>query len=223
MAERARVVVIGGGVGGASIAYHLAEAGCTDVVLVERSELTSGSTFHSAGLVGQLRSSLPLTRMMMHSVDVYRRLALANEFRWINLPSLVIALTLAHLATPQYALVATENRVLVLRKNLGSKTVKEVSSSFDRGSCSVTTQIRTSGIKMKTRFGDSPRSYTAPTFLAADVEAFEAALHPFSAQKGRGWGAVEQVPPTSGPTAYHQLHTNGIERSARAEGDFSGQ
>lgn len=74
MAERARVVVIGGGVGGASIAYHLAEAGCTDVVLVERSELTSGSTFHSAGLVGQLRSSLPLTRMMMHSVDVYRRL-----------------------------------------------------------------------------------------------------------------------------------------------------
>ena len=54
MTDRARVVVIGGGVGGASIAYHLAEAGCTDVVLVERAELTSGSTFHSAGLVGQL-------------------------------------------------------------------------------------------------------------------------------------------------------------------------
>ncbi|MGB2758019.1 MAG: hypothetical protein WBD02_10210 [Acidimicrobiia bacterium] len=176
-----------------------------------------------SGLISRSTLTWFVAVLALASFDVYRRLALANEFRWINLPSLVIALTLAHLATPQYALVATENRVLVLRKNLGSKTVKEVSSSFDRGSCSVTTQIRTSGIKMKTRFGDSPRSYTAPTFLAADVEAFEAALHPFSAQKGRGWGAVEQVPPTSGPTAYHQLHTNGIERSARAEGDFSGQ
>ena len=74
MGDDARVVVIGAGVGGASIAYHLAEAGCTDVLVLDRGEPTSGSTFHSAGLVGQLRSSLPLTRMMMHSVDVYRRL-----------------------------------------------------------------------------------------------------------------------------------------------------
>src|SRR5215471_14404951 len=74
MRERARAVVIGGGVGGCSILYWLARLGWDDVVLVERADLTSGSTFHSAGLVGQLRSSLPLTRMMMHSVDVYRRL-----------------------------------------------------------------------------------------------------------------------------------------------------
>jgi glycine cleavage system aminomethyltransferase T/glycine/D-amino acid oxidase-like deaminating enzyme len=72
--DHARVVIIGAGVGGSSIAYHLAEAGCTDVLVLERAEPTSGSTFHSAGLVGQLRASLPLTRMMMHSVDVYRRL-----------------------------------------------------------------------------------------------------------------------------------------------------
>lgn len=74
MRDHARVVVIGAGVGGASIAYHLAEAGCSDVLVLDRAEPTSGSTFHSAGLVGQLRASLPLTRMMMHSVDVYRRL-----------------------------------------------------------------------------------------------------------------------------------------------------
>ena len=74
MRARARVVIVGGGVGGASIAWHLAEAGCTDVLVIERSEITSGSTFHSAGLVGQLRGSLPLTRMMMHSVALYRRL-----------------------------------------------------------------------------------------------------------------------------------------------------
>ena len=74
MAESYRAVVIGGGVGGASIAYHLTELGWQDVLLVDRSELTSGSTFHSAGLVGQLRSSVSLTRMMMYGAELYRRL-----------------------------------------------------------------------------------------------------------------------------------------------------
>ncbi len=69
----ARCVIIGGGVGGTSIAYHLAKLGYDDVVLLERAELTSGSTFHSAGLVGQLRGSVSLTKMMMHSVELYRR------------------------------------------------------------------------------------------------------------------------------------------------------
>jgi glycine cleavage system T protein len=76
---RARVVVIGGGVGGASVAHHLAKRGETDVVLVERGELTSGSTFHSAGLVGQLRGSVTLTRMMMYSAELYRELAADPE------------------------------------------------------------------------------------------------------------------------------------------------
>lgn len=70
----ARVVIVGGGVGGASIACHLAELGETDVVLVDRDELTSGSTFHSAGLVGQLRADPTLTRMNMYSVELYRKL-----------------------------------------------------------------------------------------------------------------------------------------------------
>jgi 4-methylaminobutanoate oxidase (formaldehyde-forming) len=72
--EQARAVVIGGGVGGTSITYHLAELGWKDVILLERAELTSGSTFHSAGLVGQLRASPTLTRMMLYGVDLYRRL-----------------------------------------------------------------------------------------------------------------------------------------------------
>ena len=74
MKGRARAVVVGGGAGGASIAYWLTRLGWNDVVLCERAELTSGSTFHSAGLVGQLRGSLSLTRMMMRSVDLYRKL-----------------------------------------------------------------------------------------------------------------------------------------------------
>src|SRR4051812_49134626 len=91
--DRARVVIIGGGVGGASIAYHLAELGVRDVVLLERDQLTSGSTFHSAGLVGQLRGSVSLTRMMMHSVELYRRLKDESEFDpgWVECGSLRLA------------------------------------------------------------------------------------------------------------------------------------
>ena len=77
--DAARCVIIGGGVGGTSIAYHLAKLSYRDVILVDRAELTSGSTFHSAGLVGQLRGSVSLTKMMMHSVDVYRGLAEESE------------------------------------------------------------------------------------------------------------------------------------------------
>ena len=72
--DRARIVIIGGGVGGASVAHHLAERGERDVLLVERSELTSGSTFHSAGLVGQLRSDPVLTSMNVYSAQLYAEL-----------------------------------------------------------------------------------------------------------------------------------------------------
>ena len=89
--ERARVVIVGGGVGGTSIAYHLAKLGERDVVLVDRAELTSGSTFHSAGLVGQLRGSVSLTRMMMDSVALYRRLGEACG--WVECGGLRLACT----------------------------------------------------------------------------------------------------------------------------------
>src|SRR5207302_382003 len=72
--ERARVVVVGGGVIGCSCLYHLAKQGWTDSVLVEQFQLTHGSTWHSAGLVGQLRSSISLTRMMQYSVGLYTEL-----------------------------------------------------------------------------------------------------------------------------------------------------
>ena len=62
------------GSAGASVAHHLVERGERDVLLVERAELTSGSTFHSAGLVGQLRADPALTRMNAWSADLYRRL-----------------------------------------------------------------------------------------------------------------------------------------------------
>ena len=72
--SQAQVVIIGGGVGGCSIAYHLTLMGWKDVLILERHELTSGSTWHSAGLVGQMRSDANLTRMMHYSTDLYKRL-----------------------------------------------------------------------------------------------------------------------------------------------------
>ncbi len=93
MVSRARAVVIGGGVGGCAILYWLARLGWNDVVLCERADLTSGSTFHSAGLVGQLRGSLSLTRMMMSSVDLYRSLGdeVGLETGWREVGSLRLA------------------------------------------------------------------------------------------------------------------------------------
>jgi 4-methylaminobutanoate oxidase (formaldehyde-forming) len=67
-------LIIGGGIIGCSIAYHLAKAGETDIVLLEKSALTEGATWHAAGLVGQLRSSRNTTRMLQRSVELYDRL-----------------------------------------------------------------------------------------------------------------------------------------------------
>ncbi|MGF1591622.1 MAG: FAD-dependent oxidoreductase, partial [Kiloniellaceae bacterium] len=67
-------LIVGGGIIGCSIAYHLAKAGETDIVLLEKSSLTEGATWHAAGLVGQLRSSRNTTRMLQRSVELYDRL-----------------------------------------------------------------------------------------------------------------------------------------------------
>lgn len=70
----AKAVIIGGGIVGCSTAYHLGKLGWTDTVLLERKKLTSGTTFHAAGLVGQLRTSANITQLLGYSVDLYNRL-----------------------------------------------------------------------------------------------------------------------------------------------------
>ena len=72
--SKARAVIIGGGVSGCSVAYHLAKLGWTDVVLLERKQLTCGTTWHAAGLIGQLRSSQNMTRLAKYSRDLYVKL-----------------------------------------------------------------------------------------------------------------------------------------------------
>ncbi|HJP36847.1 MAG TPA: FAD-dependent oxidoreductase [Gammaproteobacteria bacterium] len=69
--ERARVVVVGGGVVGCSVAYHLTKVGIADTVLLERKQLTSGTTWHAAGLVGQLRGSQNMTKLAKYTAELY--------------------------------------------------------------------------------------------------------------------------------------------------------
>src|SRR3979411_3458840 len=82
---RSRVVIIGGGVIGTSVAYHLARMGWTDVLLLERGQLSCGTTWHAAGLVGQLRATENGTRLVQYSTELYARLeeetGLATGFR----------------------------------------------------------------------------------------------------------------------------------------------
>jgi glycine cleavage system aminomethyltransferase T/glycine/D-amino acid oxidase-like deaminating enzyme len=91
--SHANIVVIGGGAIGASVAYHLARAGAHDVLLLEKAQLTHGSTWHAAGLVGQLRSKRNLTRLMQNSVAVFDRLAAetGQEIDWRKVGSLRLA------------------------------------------------------------------------------------------------------------------------------------
>lgn len=93
--QKARAVIIGGGVSGCSVAYHLAKLGWTDVVLLERKQLTSGTTWHAAGLIGQLRGSQNMTRLAKYSADLYVRLeeetGVATGMRQVG--SISVALT----------------------------------------------------------------------------------------------------------------------------------
>ena len=72
--SKARAVIIGGGVAGCSVAYHLARQGWKDVVLLERQQLTCGTTWHAAGLIGQLRATANMTRLAHYSKDLYLKL-----------------------------------------------------------------------------------------------------------------------------------------------------
>ena len=74
MPAQARVVIVGGGIAGASVAYHLTKLGITDVVLLEQGRLTCGTTWHAAGLVGQLRATRNATRMSRYGIELYATL-----------------------------------------------------------------------------------------------------------------------------------------------------
>ncbi|MFC3084871.1 GcvT family protein [Tabrizicola soli] len=112
---QARIVIIGGGIIGCSTAYHLASMGVTDVVLLERNRLTSGSTWHAAGAIGQLRSSANITRLLGYSVELYDRLEAetGQATGWVRNGSLRLARTDARQA--EFERAATTARSFGLR------------------------------------------------------------------------------------------------------------
>ncbi len=85
--ESAQVIVIGGGIAGCNVAYHLARAGWRDVLLIEKGELTSGSTHHAAGLVTQFNPSATMMRFRRYSVSVYRELGVFNDVGSVRIAS----------------------------------------------------------------------------------------------------------------------------------------
>jgi len=77
--KKTKVVIVGGGIAGCSIAYHLAKFGWKDTILLERDQLTSGTTWHAAGLVGQLGSTATITKLRKYSLNLYKELEKKTE------------------------------------------------------------------------------------------------------------------------------------------------
>ena len=91
MHDQARVVIIGSGIAGSSIAYHLTERGWRDIVVLEQGPLISGTTSHAPGLVGQLRSSISLTKMLVYSIALYKQLQVHGNPGYFGVGSLRLA------------------------------------------------------------------------------------------------------------------------------------
>src|ERR1700712_3224374 len=92
---QARAVIIGGGVVGCSVAYHLTKLGWRDVVLLEQGRLSCGTTWHAAGLVGQLRAHQNMTRLVQYSAELYSKLEAETEQAtgWKQCGSVLVART----------------------------------------------------------------------------------------------------------------------------------
>jgi len=91
--RNARAVIVGGGIAGCSLAYHLAQLGWKDVVVLEQGEIGGGTTWHAAGLVGRLRNSNALTRINQYSADLYARLEAetGHPTGWNQVGSVIVA------------------------------------------------------------------------------------------------------------------------------------
>ena len=102
----AEIVIVGGGIVGCSVAYHLAKLGKTDVLLLEQGKLTSGTTWHAAGLVGQMRPNRNMTQMSKYGIDLYASLEIETGLAtgWKQCGSVNVA--------------STPERMQVLRKQV---------------------------------------------------------------------------------------------------------
>ena len=118
MKDQARVVIIGGGITGCSIAYHLAQMGWTDIMLLDKGELTSGSTFHSVGLVSQFRTSPAQMLLMNYSIQLYNQFKaeVGGALGWNQVGSLRLA--------------STQNQVKALQRNVSRTKALGLDAGF---------------------------------------------------------------------------------------------
>src|SRR6478672_4902063 len=112
--DRAHVVIIGGGVIGTSVAYHLTKLGYTDVILLEQGQLSSGTTWHAAGLVGQLRASESGTRLVQYSTKLYTELEAET------------GLTAGYKQCGGVTVARTEDRMIQLRRTAANAAAFEL-------------------------------------------------------------------------------------------------
>lgn len=144
---QARIVIIGGGIIGCSTAYHLASMGVTDVVLLERNKLTSGSTWHAAGAIGQLRSSANITRLLGYSVELYDRLEAetGQATGWLRNGSLRLARTGARQA--EFERAATTARSFGLQFDMiGPDDVKKMVPILDLAGVKLAAFVPSDGV-----------------------------------------------------------------------------
>jgi 4-methylaminobutanoate oxidase (formaldehyde-forming) len=116
--SHARVVIVGGGIAGCSVAYHLAKLGWRDVVVLEQGRLTCGTTWHAAGLVGQLRASRTMTRMSRYGIDLYKSLEVETGLAtgWRQCGSVTVA--------------RTPERVTLLKRTVATARSFDVEAEF---------------------------------------------------------------------------------------------
>ena len=134
--SHARVVIIGGGIIGCSVAYHLTKAGEKDVVLLEQGRLTGGTTWHAAGLVGQLRAHQNMTRLVQYSVELYSRLEAetGQATGWKQCGSVIVARTQGSAHAAQAHRVGRDRAGRALPHHLAEGSRREISGDAHRRS-----------------------------------------------------------------------------------------
>ena len=156
MKEQAKVIIIGGGITGCSIAWHLAKRGWTDVLLLEKGELTSGTTFHSVGLVSQFRTSPALMQLMNYSIGLYDQFKAegANGIGWHKVGSLRLASSPDRLK----ALQRQVSRARGIGLDVGTISAKEALDIVPSAMTGLADRMERAGLVKRRRDGEDGRS-----------------------------------------------------------------
>jgi len=160
-----RVVVVGGGIAGCSVAYHLTKLGWRDVLLLERRDISCGTTWHAAGLVGQLRATQNLTRLAKYGGDLYERLeAETGQATGFRRPG---SLSLARNAERMHELIADILELSMIESGNVSVDIREVrlSNAVDEVLSALSTKAADREVKLRSKVTEKTLVFADPTRL----------------------------------------------------------